>query len=580
LQSAAGIEVNPLPASPLRPKDRLVFWMVALFIALLQAWSHRNEFPPDSISYAEIAWAVARSGLSHLVNGYWSPLYPFLLSLEFRFFPPSPQFEFAAAHLFNFLLFIASLACFELLLKELVLARRAHSELPTESVAASERALWLWGCVLFLWATQFWLGPSVATPDLCVAALVYLATALLFRIRRGGNSWLVFLALGALLGLSYLAKAAMFFIAPVFLFSAFSLGRSSGLSLRASALRTLLATVVFSILALPFIFALSAQKGRPTIGDVGRIAYAEYVNRAILFTHWQGEPPGTGTPAHPTRKVLSDPAIFEFATPVPGSYPPWHDPSYWYEGIRPSFSLKNQLWAMFRSANAYLRFISKSGALWLLLAALWYFWKKMFCWGRLAPGTWFVLLPSAVTLAMYEMVHVEIRYVAPFALILLLSVLAKVGFKELVSPKQATRVRLIVVLAPAFAIAWSVARDLSQLIHNAPDENWVVARHLHDLGISPGTRIATLGSGSNAAWAHLAGARVIAEIPDQELPRFIAADDERKRQILALISSLGAASVVTRNPAVAGTSEGWRPIPGTHFFIWLPPTPAEPAHKK
>ncbi len=63
-----------------------MFWCAALAVGLLQTWAHRNDMTPDGISYIEIAWAAARGGLSHLVNGYWSPLYPFLLSLEFRLF--------------------------------------------------------------------------------------------------------------------------------------------------------------------------------------------------------------------------------------------------------------------------------------------------------------------------------------------------------------------------------------------------------------------------------------------------------------------------------------------------------------
>jgi hypothetical protein len=549
--------------------NRLLFWSAALFIGALQTWAHRHDCTPDGISYIELGWAGARSGLAHLVSGYWSPLYPFLLSLEFRIFSPTPRFEFVAVHLLNLLLFIGTIACFELFLKEWILARRGTSPSTTESEELSGRAVWLWGCVLFLWATEFWPGPSLITPDLCVALLTFLATALLLRIRRGRASWPVFLALGALLGLSYLAKTAMFFVAPVFLFSAFALWRRSGISVHAAALRTLLAAIIFTCLALPFMHTLSVQKGRLTIGDAGRINYVEYVNRATLWVHWEGEPAGTGIPAHPTRKVFSDPAVFEFAEPVPGTYPPWYDPSYWYEGVQPSFAPRNQAWAMFRTANAYLRFISRSGALWLVLAAVWLFWKKTFRWGRLAPGTWLALLPSAATLATYEMVHVENRFVAPFALLVLLGALTKVLFKETAGPWNAKRLPLIIILAPALAIVWSAGRDMTLLVRNAPDEQWETAQQLHGLGISEGEQIATFGTGLGAAWAHLAGVRIIGEIPDKELPRFVAADAARKAKIFELLSSLGATAVVTWNPAVANSSEGWRTIPGTHYFVWL-----------
>jgi len=85
--------------------------------------------------------------------------------------------------------------------------------------------MWIWRHVFFLWANYFWLGAEWVTPDLFVAVLVYLATTLLFRIRRGRGNWLVFAGLGALLGLGYLAKAAMFplslfFCSALFAFAA------------------------------------------------------------------------------------------------------------------------------------------------------------------------------------------------------------------------------------------------------------------------------------------------------------------------------------------------------------------------
>ena len=40
---------------------------------------------------------------------------------------------------------------------------------------------------------------------------------------------------------------------------------------------------------------------------------------------------------HPTRQIMTHPPVFEFDGPVPGTYPPWTDPSYWNEGVHPRF---------------------------------------------------------------------------------------------------------------------------------------------------------------------------------------------------------------------------------------------------
>jgi hypothetical protein len=573
LRGSQAEQQDPLsPAgAPHKPHVRIFFWCMVLVLGLLRVWAHRNDVAPDSISYIEIAWATARFGLHQIVNAYWSPLYPFLLSLVFRYFHPPAQWEFTAAHLLNFAVYVASLASFELFLKELILQRQTAGESPEKSLPVSPRTFWIWGYVFFLWASYFWLGPEWVTPDLCVAELVFLAAALLFRIRRGRGSWLVFAGLGALLGLGYLVKAAMFPLAFVFLFSAFCLGRIAGASFPAAALRTLLAAGVFAGFALPLVLALSAMKGRATFGDSGRISYTEYIDRATKTVHWQGEPLGTGIPAHPTRKIFSDPAVYEFAAPIQSSYPPWYDPSYWYEGVRPHFLLKGQLWALFRAANMYLKIFSKSGALWVVLVTLWVVGRKALAWGSFAPGAWLVILPSAAALAMYALVLVEFRYVAPFTLMLMFWTLARVRIVAGAEPRLLRCFHLVIILAPALAVGWAVARDLYDVIRNKPYEPWVVAQQLHAMGIPPGTDVGYIGTGLGAYWAHLAGVRIIVEIPNIEQPRFVAADAARRQQVLALFSSVGARAVVTRNADVANPADGWRQIPGTHHFIWQQP---------
>ena len=561
---------DPLSQSVSRsgPYPRFLFWFVVLFLALLNVWAHRNEVAPDSISYIEIGWATARGGLQQLVNAYWSPLYPFLLSLVFLFFHPAVQWDFTAAHLLNFVIYIASFASFELFQKELNLQREAAGEVAGKYLPVSPRTMWVWGGVFFLWASYFWLGPVWVTPDLCVAGLVYLATALLFRIRAGRGNWLVFVGLGVLLGLGYLAKAAMFPLAFVFLFSSFCLGRIAGASYLAAALRTLIATMLFAGISLPLILALSTAKGRPTFGDSGRINYAEFVNRATRFVHWQGEPAGTGAPLHASRKIFSDPDVFVFSSPVPGSYPSWYDPSYWYDGVRPHFSVKAQAWALYRAANMHLKIFSKSGALWVVLVAILVVRRKLLGWGRSSSGAWLVFLPSLAALAMYSLVHIEFRYFAPFPLMLVMWLLSRMKIATGAGPLLVRRFHFVILLAPTLAIAWGGGRDLYDVVRNKPYEPWVVAQQLHEMGISSGTDVGYIGTGLDAYWAHLAGVRIIVEIPDEQQSRFIGSDAPRRQQVLALLSSVGAKAIVTKNAAAANSVDGWRPIPGTHHFIW------------
>jgi hypothetical protein len=117
----------------------------------------------------------------------------------------------------------------------------------------------------------------------------------------------------------------------------------------------------------------------------------------------------------------------------------------------------------------------------------------------------------------------------------------------------------------------STGKNLKDIARPATFEQWEVARGLHEMGIPPGTEVGYMGTGLGAYWAHLAGVRIIAEIPDNELPHFVAADAGRRQQVLALLSSVGVKAIVTKNAAAANSADGWRQVPGTHYFIWQQP---------
>ncbi len=253
---------------------------------------------------------------------------------------------------------------------------------------------------------------------------------------------------------------------------------------------------------------------------------------------------------------------------MPGSYSPWYDPSYWYDGVRPHFSVKAQAWALFRASNMYLKIFSKSGALWVVLLAIVVVGRKLLGWGRSSSGASLVFLPSVAALAMYSLVLVEFRYVAPFALMLMMWMLSRMKIATGAGPLLVRRFHFVILLAPALAIAWAAGRDLYDVARNKPFEPWVVAQRLHEMGIPPGTEVGYIGTGLDAYWAHLAGVRIIVEIPDEQQSRFIRAGATRRQQVLALFSSVGAKAVVTKNANAANSADGWRPIPGTLHFIW------------
>jgi len=543
---------------------RILFWSAAVVVGLIQVWAHRHNINPDSISYIEIAQSAREAGWKSYVNGYWSPLYPFLLTNAFRILDPGPLRESTVVIFVNLAIYLANLACFEWFLRELLRLRDASDGSAERGFPISSRTLWICGYLFFLWAGQYWVTPGWVSPDLCAAGLGYLATVALIRIHRGQASWATFVFFGAVLGLGYLAKAPMLPLALVFLACGF-LAVSSD---RPAWTRAALAVIVFLMIAAPLAVSLSMAKGRMTFGDSGRISYAEFVNGAPKYVHWEGEPPGTGIPAHPQRRLLGEPTVYEFAAPIGGSYPLWYDPSYWYEGIKPHFSLEGQLMALYRTMSSYLRMFSVTGTLYAVFVTLFFLVRKSGSWGGRWMGEKFVWVPLVAAFGMFALVHVEPRFVGGFGLMLLMRVLARVRFGKPVDKGELSGLASVIILAPALAIVISTGKNLEDIARPATFEQWEVARGVHEMGIPPGTAVGYIGTGLGAYWAHLAGVRIIAEIPDNEQPRFVAADAARRQQVLALFSSVGARAVVTRNADAANPTDGWRQIPGTHHFIW------------
>jgi hypothetical protein len=568
-KAAEPAEVTASSFEELAPRLRLVSWCAAIAAGLLQVWAHRNVVSPDGISYIEMAERAARGDWHALVNGYWSPLYPFLLSLAFRIVHPPIQWEFTVVHAVNFVVYLGTFWCFEIFLRELF-AARVKQQQGQGLQPFSAGLFWTLSCLLFFWASWVWLTPVMTTPDMVVAALVYLATALLLRIYRGVGARVVFVALGIVLGLGYLAKAPMFLVSFVFVLSSFLLQAGAKKSYEKAGAQALLALAVFGAISAPLVVALSTQKHRITFGDAGRSAYAEYVDHVPLFAHWQGQPAGTGTPAHPTRQILSDPAMYEFAQPLPGSYPPWYDPSYWYEGLHAHFTWQGQLHVFLRVANDYLKLVSRTGALWVMFVAVVVVVRKA---GKLqlnSGALWWVWLPSIAALGMYALVHVEQRMVAGYALVLLIWLVSSVRISKSAAPILRRRALAVAILAPALAIAWAGARDVSAIVANKPYEPWEVAMSLHNMGIPTGAQVGIIGTGSEAYWAHLAQVRIIAEIPASEMSKFLTADTTRKREALEKFVSVGAQAVVTDNLAIASSMPGWQRVGNLKYFVWRP----------
>ncbi|HEY1404733.1 MAG TPA: hypothetical protein VGB05_11435, partial [Pyrinomonadaceae bacterium] len=507
-------------------------WLVAAALGFLQAWGRRHDsgdgvayMGADGIAYLDIGDAYWRGDWAAATNAMWSPFYSWLTGLALRLFQPSPFQEFTVVRLLNFALYILSLAAFVFFLRELERFRQTRTNDGDDTQADPQglpRRAWLvFAYALFIWTSLSMNRVARTSPDVLVSGFVFIASGLLLRIRMRRAGWLAFALLGLTLGVGYLTKTFMFPLAFVFLAAAlFAHGHA-----RRAVTRVALALLVFLAVSAPFVVALSRAKGRLTIGDTGRLNYAWHVNGTTPFIHWQGEPAGHpgGTPAHPTRKLFDSPALYEFGSPVAGTYPPWYDPTYWYEGVGVRPGLTRQLKTIARNVLLAYQFLFYRFFPGAFVAALFIFFymsrRRARETARDAAAYWFLLAPALVASACYMAIHFEQRYFAPFVVVTGMSLLAAVRLPPTGDARRLTAALVCVMLATfALSIGYYSARDLYSSVRDlAPgraaqrDVQWQVAEELRRMGMRPGERVASIGNTMFHAWPRLARVRVVAE---------------------------------------------------------------------
>ncbi|HZH30183.1 MAG TPA: hypothetical protein VEY11_05430 [Pyrinomonadaceae bacterium] len=595
------MRLSPFPHMLAPRRLERLCWLVAAALGFLQAWGRRHDsgdgvayMGADGIAYLDIGDAYWRGDWGAALNPMWSPFYSWLTGLALRLFQPSPFQEFTVVRLLNFALYLLSLAAFVFFLRELERFRRKLSSdnedddwhAPANTVAnfsALPRRAWLvFAYALFIWTSLSMNRVARTSPDVFVSALIFTASALLLRMRMRRAGWLAFALFGLVLGIGYLSKTFMFPLAFVFLTAALFAGGDA----RRTVPRVALALVVFLAVSAPFVVALSRAKGRLTIGDTGRLNYAWHVNRTQPFIHWQGEPGGaSGTPAHPTRKLHDAPALYEFGAPLAGSYPPWYDPAYWYEGVRARPSVRQQLKAFARNllrAYEFLFYRFFPAALASALFILFYMSRRRpRRIARDVAAYWFLLLPALVASIAYMAIHFEQRYFAPFVVVIGMSLFAVVRVRRTPDARRLTFALVCVALATfALSLGYYSARDLSSSIRDlAPgrasrvDVQWQVAEELRRAGIGAGAPVASIGNTMFHAWPRLARVRVVAEIPTRtgvDVEKFWAGDAALKARVLEIFAGTGAQVVVAEGiPQWASGTNGWRRIGTTHFYLYI-----------
>ena len=526
----------------------LVFGAAAL-------WFARDATSPDGVAYLDASDVYLSGGWPAAGTGYWSPLYPTLLAVARLVAGRGAARELSIVQGVNFLLFLCAFAALEYLVREVRWTTRARLPGAPPNDATWRVLVYALFCVL----TVGWIRVWMVTPDMVVAAIVFAIGGVGIRLATGRGRWPSVVVLGLLLGLGYLAKAVLL---PIGVCSLAALAvllrrRPGGLA------QIAVAATIFLVTAAPQVAYASRLKGSATFGDVGRLNYLWYV----------ADVPGPVTSAFPlparlpsptmTGQTLTrldpaggaHPAIYDIDAPIPGTLPIWYDAAYWYRGVVAPLLPGAIARALVRHARMYLElfgFLLVGGA-------------AAGCAGTVSRRSLLAMRPSPMlvvpaltALALYGLVLVQSRYVAPFALLL---------FAGLVPPwatdplSRRLRAGFAVGAVASLPLIAYQARVDGSYWHGSAQARANVVAALAARGVGPGSRIGFIGEAYDALWARTARLRFVSLVPLAEAPRFWELDPVGRAAVLLHMRQQGAQAIVAEAPALGVDLGGWEPLP-------------------
>jgi hypothetical protein len=544
---SASVHGNPNTPATHRPQTiSIILSAVFCVIAIcLQAWLQRDAMNEDGMSYADMAVQTAQGQIAALIHQYWSPLYPSLLAIAFRIFGAAPEHEFRLIHAVNAGIGLLSLGCFILLLREWSAMDRPSSH---RSGWMSDSVRVVFAFVLFSWSALETAGIGMVSPDLLVNALIFAAAALACRIISGAGGTRTAAALGLLLGLAYLAKAALLPLAAVFLIVMwFARGRAE------TRPAVVVASIAMLLVSGPFIAILSSRAGRLTFGESGRLNYVWMVQKDVprLFG-WIGGTANAGAPVHPPRVLNERPKLFEYSDTVNGTYPPWYGPHYFNEGVRLHFDARKQLETVMVSLHdvywAHQRNIVPLFAGLLFLFAVG---KRPAIRQKALDQLWLMLWPVSA-IALFSLVLMQPRYISAFL------VLAWLWAYDAVTPQHLCRMHKIVLAVVSASIVTLVM--YTQFIRSHPQlpDDLGRATALTRVGLRSGDHIAIVGAGFDAYYAHLARFKIVAEVRPPE--EFWALTGPESTALMEKLRRSGVRAIVSPRDCPSGAGKQWHAL--------------------
>jgi len=539
----------------------------------------------DGINYLDMGDAYLRGDWDAAINGVWSPVYGVVVAAIVRISEPSIWWEFPTVQITNFAIYVLALLSFEFFWTRLSLHYyRAGAD--REGRVLFPPAVWLaLGYSLFIWSSLDLIQVWSVTPDMSVAAIVYLAAGLMLKISAEPDDGRHFVVLGLLLGFGYLVKAALLPLGIVALaLAAMRMPGSPGR--RARNLFVSLAAML--LVAGPLLGALSWSAGQLTMGDVGRFTYLKHVNEMPYPDFQLAVERLRGTPQTPPRRVWDEPPVYEFAEPVAGTYPMAYDPGYWTTGLAPDITVRSQARALITSAMAYFDLFvrEQGGFLGVVLLAGVIGIANLRQSFRNVDVAAILVLWSLAAFAMYSVVHVLPRYVAPFVTLFWAGLLVSMRFPAEVSGKRlATAAAALLTLfvwvnlavlnldglrrVTGFTpLAEGAALPSAEVEQHAADHAGI-ADQLLQMGLRNGDHVAFIGYSFTEYWARLARLKIVAEIHWHDTDRFWNVPRDTQAFAIAAFAGTGAVAVIAAPVEVEELPPGWQAVGDSGYLLYM-----------
>ncbi len=537
-------------------------WALRVFIltlAAVMAWSTRFTLDPDGMSYIDVARCYLRGDWTNALSTYWSPLYPWLLTLVFGVGKPGPEWVIPLTHAVCWFEFLGMVLAWEWLQREWEAWKGAPREWALIDAA---------GYLLIGWTGLDLAGVDFNSADDAVIFFLLLTAALLTRIWREADTRRDWITLGIVLAFGFYAKAAFSTVIPVILILLFWKRKPAALTAAAALCLTLL----------PFVIPASLTKGRFALSDTGKMNYAWQVSGYGVEGYKEEGFPAPANIPHPIPHLLESPRVISFTDHMVGTTPVHFDPLWWCAGYPANINWERQWMVLRANIPETLSEFRWCPALWLT-ALLLPFGLRRFQLG----SAWFLWLPALAMSGSYCFVYVLSRYTAGPFMLFGFGLLAACWNIEL--PRWTRLAGIAVLLASAWfslstewdegvMAAWKEFRGLER----ADDAYMVdVCLYMQHQGFQPGDRIGLIGMTLGVQYLQLLEGQESAAVPArlyhidnewgrplrftwEKIDEFWAADESTKRRVYNAMRSTGAKWVFASQVPKWADTTGWTPI--------------------